>query len=96
MWEIEAPFQADVFTFARIKYRSLYTGGRGNRWMNDFPDSDWNFSYRLQELTSMKVDPNGVVIELTDPDIFNYPFLFMNGVGSLQFSPVEAIALRRH
>ena len=96
IWEIEAPFQADVFTFARIKYRSLYTGGRGNRWMNDFPDSDWNFSYRLQELTSMKVDPNGVVIELTDPDIFNYPFLFMNGVGSLQFSPVEAIALRRH
>ena len=96
MWEIEPPFQADVFTFARIKYTSLYTGGRGNRWKNDFPDSDWNFSYRLQELTSMKVDPNGIVLELTDPDLFNYPFLFMNGVGSLQFSHDEAIALRRH
>lgn len=96
MWEIEAPFQADVFTFARIKYTSLLTGGRGNRWKNDFPDSDWNFSYRLQELTSMRVDPNGIVLELTDPNLFNFPFLFMNGVGSLQFSPDEAIALRRH
>ncbi len=27
--------------------------------MTDYPDSDLNFSYRLQELTSMKVDPNG-------------------------------------
>ena len=95
IWKIEAPFEADVFTFARIKYTSL-AGGRGNRWQNDFPDSDWNFSYRLQELTSLKVDPNGKVLELTDPDLFNYPFLFMNGVGSLQFSLEEAQALRQH
>ena len=95
IWKIEAPFQADVFTFARIKYTSL-PGGRGNRWQNDFPESDWNFSYRLQELTSLKVDPNGKVLELTDPDLFNFPFLFMNGVGSLVFSPGEAIALRQH
>jgi hypothetical protein len=95
MWAIEPSFRADVFTFARIKYTSL-PGGRGNRWRNDFPDSDWNFSYRLQELTSMKVDPNGIVVELTDPDLFNYPFLFMNGVGSLTFNPEEANALSRH
>jgi len=95
VWKIEEPFQADVFTFARVKYTSL-SGGRGNRWRNDFPDSDWNFSFRLQELTSMKVDPNGKVVELTDPALFNYPFLFMNGVGSLQFNVEEATALRRH
>ena len=99
MWKIESPFQKDVFTFARIKYTSAYSSsmsGRGDRWTNDFPDSDWNFSYRLQELTSMKVDPNGIVLELTDPGIFNYPFLFMNGVGSLQFNYEEAVALRRY
>ena len=95
MWKIESPFQADVFTFARIKYTSLDLS-RFNRWTNDYPDSDWNFSYRLQELTTMKVDPNGRVLELTDPELFNYPFLFMNGVGTLQFSPDEADALRRH
>ena len=95
IWTIETPFEADVFTFARIKYTSL-SGSRGNRWQNDFPDSDWNFSYRLQELTSLKVDPNGKVLELTDPDLFNYPFLVMNGVGSLEFSIDEAQALRQH
>lgn len=95
MWKIDVPFQSDVFTFARIKYTSS-DYGRGNRWSNDFPDSDWNFSYRLQQLTSLKVDPNGKVLELTDPDIFNYPFLFMNGVGTMQLRLDEAVALRRH
>ncbi len=94
-WEIESPFKSDVFSFARIKYTS-FAGGRGNRWQNDFPDSDWNFSYRLQEMTSLKVDPNGRVLELTDPDLFDYPFLFMNGVGSLEFRQEEADMLRRH
>ncbi|MEQ1828869.1 MAG: DUF4159 domain-containing protein [Pirellula sp.] len=95
VWQNDPHFQSDVFVFARIKYSSMY-GGRGNRWENDFPDSDWNFSYRLQQLSSMKVHPNGRVLELTDPDLFDFPFLFMNGVGSLQFSKEEAEALRRH
>ena len=95
MWEIAPEFKHDVFTFARIRYTSTY-GGRGNRWSNDFPDSDWNFSYRLQELTSLEVDPNGRVVELTDPSLFDYPFLYMNGVGFLEFSQPEADALRRH
>jgi Domain of unknown function (DUF4159) len=95
VWENERDFKSDVFTFARVEYTS-YSGGRGNRWRNDFPDSDWNFSYRLQELTSLKVDPNGIVVKLTDPALFNYPFLFMNGVGSLVFEKDEADALRRH
>ncbi len=95
VWEIEPRFKDDVFTFARIEYTS-YAGGRGNRWRNDFPDSDWNFSYRLQQLTSLKADPNGIVVKLTDPAIFDYPFLFMNGVGSLDLRQDEADALRRH
>jgi hypothetical protein len=95
IWKIESPFESDVFTFARIKYFSSRRT-QGKRWDNDFPDSDWNFSYRLQELTSLKVDPNGRVLELSDPDIFNYPFLFMNGVGGLSLSSEEAAALRMH
>lgn len=95
MWEIESRFKHDVFTFARVQYTSI-AGGRGNRWANDFPDSDWNFSARLQQLTSIKVDPDGRVVELTDPELFDYPFLFMNGVGSLQFTYDEANALRKY
>src|SRR5262245_20166153 len=70
---IEPAFKRDVFTFARIKYAS-HSGrgywGRSRRWAIDFPDSDLNFSYRLQQMTSLKVDPNGRVIEITDKELF--------------------------
>ncbi len=33
----------------------------------------------------MTVDPNGRVLKLTDPELYDYPFIFMNGVGSLDF-----------
>ena len=95
VWEIERDFKHDVFTFARAEFDSL-RGGYGNRWQNDFPDSDWNFSFRLQDLTSLKVDPNGVHMRLTDPRLFDYPFLFMNGVGSIILTQEEADCLRKY
>ncbi len=94
MWSNPAGFETDTFTFARIRYTSRNAGGWGNRWSNDFPDSDWNFSYRLSEMTTMHVDPNGRVLELTDAELFDYPFVFMNGVGTAEFSDEEALALR--
>ncbi|MGK0238107.1 MAG: hypothetical protein ACI92G_001571, partial [Candidatus Pelagisphaera sp.] len=64
MWENADGFERDVFTFARIKYTPHYFRG----WDGDYPEADWNISYRLQELTSMKVNPYPVTLELTDPD----------------------------
>lgn len=94
-WEIDHDFTNDVFTFARIQY-----DGRGwtpdARWNNDYPDADLNFSYRLQQLTSMEVDPNGVVVRLDDPKLFEYPFAFMIGVTGVQFSESEAAGLRTY
>src|ERR1043165_2225921 len=67
-WVNPRGFERDVWTFARIKYSSGYGGGfRGGNWHTDAPDSDLNLSYRLQQMTSMKVDPSGRYIELTDP-----------------------------
>ncbi len=98
MWQNDPGFVDDVFTFVRIQYdsRAGYGRGGGNSWQNDFPDSDWNFSLRLQQLTSLKVDPHGKVLRLTDPALFDYPFLYMNGVGRLHFSEEEVTALRRY
>ncbi len=86
-WTPDKDFPYDVFTFARIRYSSGYGGrgygrgyGRGfsgGNWATDYPDSDLNFSYRLHELTSMEVDPSGIVIELTDPRLFDYPFIYI-------------------
>ena len=93
IWQVDPSFKDDVFTFVRVKYNSV---GRWGRWQTDFPDSDLNFSYRLQQLTSLKVDPDGKILELTEPELFKYPFLYMIEPGELEFMPDEVTALRRY
>ena len=92
-------FKSDVFTFARVQYDS-YGGrgwGRGGSWQTDYPDSDYNFSYRLQQLTALKVNPDPVIVRLTDDKLFDYPFLYMIEPGhGMSLSPEEVVALRRY
>lgn len=93
-WQKDKELPDDVFTFVRVRYQSH--SGRWRQWRIDYPDSDLNFSYRLQQLTSMQVDPNGKVMELTDPELFNYPFLYMIEPGHLEFTEEEVVALRKY
>lgn len=69
--------------------------GGGGCWV-DWPDSDLNFSFRLQQLTSLKVNPVPISLRLTDPQLFDYPFLYMIEPGRLSFSDEEVEALRRY
>ncbi len=76
-------------------------GGRGGYgwepWSTDFPDSDLNFSFRLQQLTSLKVNPVPITRRLTAPDLCDYPFIYLIEPGrGLSFSPEEAAALRHY
>ncbi len=101
-WTPNREFSHDIFTFVRIRYSSGYGEGgygrgyRGGRWATDYPDSDLNFSFRLQQLTSMEVDPEGIVLELTDPELVNYPFIYIVEPGGLVFSNEEVECLRRY
>ncbi len=72
-------------------------GWGGGPWSIDFPDSDLNFSFRLQQLTSLKVNPQPIIRRLTAPDLCDYPFLYLIEPGhGLSFSPEEAAALRHY
>ncbi|MCA9212645.1 MAG: DUF4159 domain-containing protein [Planctomycetales bacterium] len=93
-WAVDDDFKHDVFTFTRIQYGGY--GRSSGGWSNDYPDCDWNFSVRLHQLTSMKVDPNGKVFRLTDPELFNYPFAYMSNVQNMVLSPEEAAAMRKY
>lgn len=73
-----------------------YGYGPWERWKTDWPDSDLNFSYRLQQLTSLKVNPEPISMRLTDERLFDYPFLYMIEPGMLSFSEEEVVALRRY
>jgi len=44
----------------------------------------------------MEVDPDGVVLELTDPKLFDYPFIYIVEPGNLMFSEEEVKILRRY
>lgn len=97
--------EADAFTFVRIRYDS--TGGFGeswyrhegrnwDRWETDYPRAELNLIHRLTELTSVRVNPNPIVLRLTDADLFDHPFIFMSDVGWMQLSTLERRMLERY
>lgn len=73
-------------------------GGIGPRfsWWVDFPDADLNFSYRLQQMTSTRVDPDARVLKLTDPELFEQPFIYMEHPGYMMLKDDEVTALRKY
>jgi len=95
-WEKDPAFKDDVFTFVRVRYTSYNDNARFGKWLTDFPDSDLNFSYRLQELTSLKVDPDGKILALTDDELFDYPFLYLIEPGQMYLNEEEVKGLRRY
>lgn len=92
-WKVDEDFKDDVFTFVRVQYNSW---GGWDKWAIDYPDAELNFSYRLQQLTSLHVNPDGRILQLTDPALFDYPFIYMIEPGQLVFTEPEVAALRSY
>ena len=96
LWTNAPGFEQDVFTFARIHYsRGSSRYGWGG-WRTDCPDSDLNLSFRLQQMTSLLVDPDGRVIRLTDGDLFDFPWIYIVEAGALALEDNEVPILRRY
>jgi hypothetical protein len=87
------------FNFCRIAFRSDFRGDGGN-WAVDYPQADINFSTRLSELTTTRIsrdraeEPNHLIVRLTDPQLFQCPFVMMTEVGSAMLLDPEVAALR--
>jgi hypothetical protein len=95
MWTNVLGFEHDVFTFIRIYFDRNRWGGRGG-WETDHPDSDLNLSFRLQQMTSMRVNPDAYWLRLTEEDLLNYPFIYIVEPGGMWLSEQEIIALRNY
>ena len=110
-WTNPEGFEPDVFTFARIIFPSNpnqmegsggfggfggWRRGRQLGWWVDYPDADLNLSYRLQQMTSLKVDPDARVIKLNNPELFHFPFIFMEHPGYMELRDEETSALRKY
>lgn len=98
-WEQPKAFRADVFTFARLRYDTAsrpFSTRRNGGWTTDLPDADVNLSYRLQQLTSLRVDPDCRLVRATDADLSDYPFLFAAAPGAMGLTSEEIVALRKY
>jgi hypothetical protein len=100
-WATTANFDGS-FNYCRGYYTSNRREAGGSGWDTDYPGADNNFSVRLAELTRVRVkldaagQPDYVVVPLTDPLLFHCPMLFMEDVGTIQFSDEEVESLRAY
>jgi len=90
------------FLYCRGYYAPRYREFGGGGWRTDYPGADNNFSVRLGELTKFHVpldenyEPNYVVVPLTDPLLFKCPVLFMEDVGTIDFTVEETQRFREY
>uniref|UniRef100_A0A7V0Z446 DUF4159 domain-containing protein n=1 Tax=candidate division WOR-3 bacterium TaxID=2052148 RepID=A0A7V0Z446_UNCW3 len=77
------------FTIARLKY------GGGGDWYCD-PSSLPNLLKAINERTHIRGAPKEVVVELTNPELYKYPYLYMTGHGTVKFTDEEVKILRNY
>lgn len=81
---------APGLVLARLKYDG------GGDWYNG-PSSMPNLAKALRERTPVVVDRvDEAQVSLLDQDLFNYPFLYMNGHGNVRFNEAEIERLRAY
>jgi len=95
-WSGDPDFPDDVFSFARLMYASYGRrwGRDDRRWTIDFPEAELNLSFRLEQLTSLRADPNPVSLPINARALERYPFVYMVEPGRLALSQDEARDLR--
>ena len=87
------------FNFCRVAFASDFRGDGAN-WSVDYPRADINLSIRLSELTKTSIsrlpsgEPNNLLVRLTDPELFECPFIMMTEVGAAAITAEEAAQLR--
>ena len=96
-WPVSKELPNDLFTFCRLRHNSQKSGRRrqgGGDWLTDYPDADLNFSYRLQQLTSLQVSPKGAVVDIDPEQMRHYPFIYMIEPGHITLTDEEAKTMR--
>ncbi len=77
------------FTIARLKYQG------GGDWYSN-PSSLPNLLAAINERTNIRAAPREETVEITDPELFHYPYLYMNGHGNVRFTDEEVKILRSY
>jgi len=79
----------DAVELVRLKF------GGGSDWYNG-PTELPNLAKFVKEHAGINAFATGKYVEPSDPEIFNYPFIFMTGHGNCYFTEEEAENLRKY
>lgn len=101
---IAGPAVADAESAPEAEFhmaRMIYAGGMAGFgwrpwWAIDYPSAEFHFTRGLRRLTNVDVADDSRHLELTDPEIFDYPWLFVQQVGHWQPGDREIAALREY
>jgi hypothetical protein len=77
------------FTIARLKYEG------GGDWYSN-PSALPNLLRALNERTTIRAPQREAAVEITDPRLFDHPYLFLNGHGNIRFTDEEVRILREY
>ena len=81
--------------------RVVYSSGQAERtwrpwWAIDYPEAEYHLTNGLRRLTSASVADDSIHLRLTDAEIFDYPWLFIQQVGHWRLNLAEISALREY
>jgi hypothetical protein len=100
----DAPGGEPEFRLTRLAYNGGGMDWRGESWMTDAGDAEYHLSQGIRRLTRINtIDPDRerdviypVTLNPSNPDIFNYPFLYAVEVGRWHLDDREAARLREY
>jgi hypothetical protein len=69
---------------------------QGWGWGTDYPGGDCKFMGGIHRLTGLPVYPHPNVVDIMEPDLFRYPYLYIVEPGGLFFTDEEADRLREY
>lgn len=78
-----------------------FGGGRyfprqGTGWSMDNPGADCKFMGGIHRLTGLRVNPNPNIIEITEKDLFKFPYAYVVEPGGMDLTQPEALQLREY
>ena len=83
------PIVAQELTIAQLQY-----GGGGDWYAN--PSGLPNLLKAIRERTGLPVSDRPGKVKLTDPTLWNYPYIYITGHGNIRFTDEEVQILRRY
>ena len=81
--------------------RLVYVSNQGEMawrpwWAIDYPEAEFHLTRGLERLTALDVAGDSRHLQLTDDDIFDYPWLFAQQAGRWHLDGAEVLRLREY